>query len=407
MPDGFDAADIIAEATHEAIDAALTPLLKRIADLEAKLAAPAPAAVSVVRGIINRDNALILTMSDGTTQELGVVVGRDGADVDMAAVGQAVRDEVAKAVAPLLEAEVDEQAEPMTEAFIAPIVERAVIKAVEALPKPLDGKDADPSVVKAMVDEAVLEAVAALPVPKDGQSVTLDEAKPVIEAAVKEAVAAIPAPENGKDADQEAILAEVLRKAEEMVAAIDVAPAVKAEVAEAVAAIPPAKDGVGLAGAMIDRAGKLVVTLTNGETRELGCVVGADADTEELKAIILEAVGKIPVPKDGKDGINWDDLKIEHDGARTVTFRYARGENSKEFTITFPAIVYRGVFKDGETYARGDLATLDGSLWICNAEQTKARPGTGDPAWSLGAKKGRDGKDFDHPPRPRDPRIKS
>jgi hypothetical protein len=407
MADGLDAAAIIAEATHEAIDAAMSPVLKRLAELEAKMAAPQPR--SVTSAMISRENVLILTMSDGTLAELGVVVGKDGADVDMAAVGQAVRDEVAKAVAPMLEAKGGSQAEPVTEAFVAPIIEKAVERVVAALPKPQDGKSVDPGTVKAMVAEAVWEAMSALPPAKDGQSVTLDDVRPVIEAAVKEAAAALPKPENGKDADGGEMLGVLREELKEMVGGIDLTSVVKTAVDAAVTVIPPAKDGVGLAGAIIDREGSLVITLTNGEAKNLGIVVGKDGkdvDQGGIERAIADAVSKIEV-KDGQDGINWDDLTIEQDDARSVIFKYQRGERSKSFTVSFPAVIYRGVFEQDGTYAKGDLVTWDGCLWHCNVDETKTRPIGGAAAWTLAVKKGRDGKDFDRVAAPKDPRIKS
>lgn len=105
-----------------------------------------------------------------------------------------------------------------------------------------DGKSVTPEDVAPMIAEEVAKAVAQIPVPKDGASVTVD----------------------------------------------DVAPLIREEVVKAVAQIPPPKDGVGVAGATIDRDGNLVLTLTNGEAKNLGRVVGTDGKDGE----------------DGKDGIN-------------------------------------------------------------------------------------------------------
>jgi hypothetical protein len=44
----------------------------------------------------------------------------------------------------------------------------------------------------------------------------------------------------------------------------------------------PGKDGVGLANALIDRNGELVVTLTDGTTKNLGSVVSRQADSDEF-----------------------------------------------------------------------------------------------------------------------------
>jgi hypothetical protein len=47
---------------------------------------------------------------------------------------------------------------------------------------------------------------------------------------------------------------------------------------------------------------------------------------------------------------------------------------------------YRGVFKQGESYKRGELCTDQGGLWFCNAD-TQTRPGSG-PHWTLAVKSG-------------------
>ncbi|MEC9246286.1 MAG: hypothetical protein VYB05_16095 [Pseudomonadota bacterium] len=140
-------------------------------------------------------------------------------------------------------------------------------------------------------------------------------------------------------------------------------------------------DGVGLAGAVIDRSGNLILTLTDGSTRELGIVVGRDGQKGEPGQD----------GKDGADGLGFDDLEVVHDGLRTFTFRFAKGEQVKEFPFTLPVVLDCGVFKSGETYTAGDGVTWGGSFWIAQKDTTD-KPGEGD-GWRLAVKKGRDGKD--------------
>ncbi|EKF39928.1 collagen triple helix repeat-containing protein [Nitratireductor indicus C115] len=94
---------------------------------------------------------------------------------------------------------------------------------------------------------------------------------------------------------------------------------------------------------------------------------------------------------DGADGIGFDDLEVVHDGLRTFTFRFAKGEKMKEFPFTLPVVLDRGVFKAGDTYSAGDGVTWGGSFWIAQKD-TADKPGDGD-GWRLAVKKGRDGKD--------------
>lgn len=142
-------------------------------------------------------------------------------------------------------------------------------------------------------------------------------------------------------------------------------------------------DGVGLAGAMIDRAGELNVTLTNGEVRKLGPVIARDGDNGRDGS-------------DGKDGQSWEDMEVRRTGPRTIELSFDHGERRNTFELEFPVPLYRGVFSEGEAYQSGDMVTWAGSLWHCN-DATLDKPGEGAKAWTLAAKRGRDGKDFAGP----------
>lgn len=151
------------------------------------------------------------------------------------------------------------------------------------------------------------------------------------------------------------------------------------------------RDGVGLASAIIDRAGNLVVTMTDGSTKALGLVVGKDGRDGERGA-------------PGKDGLGWDDLEEElADDGRTIIRRYRRGDEVKEFRHALAVVLDRGVYRDGATYARGDAVSFGGSLWIAQADDVTEKPG-GD-GWRLAVKKGRDGRDGKdgRPPEPPKP----
>ena len=103
--------------------------------------------------------------------------------------------------------------------------------------------------------------------------------------------------------------------------------------------------------------------------------------------------GQPGVPgRDGQDGLGFDDLDIEHDGERGFTFRLRRGDRQKEWSFIMPVMLYRGVWAKDGRYSRGDAVTWRGSLWVAKAE-TSAKPDEASSAWTLCAKKGRDGKD--------------
>lgn len=142
---------------------------------------------------------------------------------------------------------------------------------------------------------------------------------------------------------------------------------------------PAGKDGTGLAGALIDRDGQLVVTLTDGSTKALGPVLGpAGKDGRD--------------GKDGADGLGFEDMEVIYNNSRTFTLKFHRHDLVKEFNFDVPVMLYAGVFKDGSQYSVGDAVTWAGSLWHCN-EATKEKPGETSKHWTLIAKRGRDGKD--------------
>lgn len=149
------------------------------------------------------------------------------------------------------------------------------------------------------------------------------------------------------------------------------------------------RDGVGLTGALISRDGNLVLTLSDGGIRELGAVVGKDADMDALAAIIIAEIEKMPKPCDGVDGFQLTDLSFEYDQDRTITMRFTSGDLVREAAFTLPVPIHRGLWKEG-AYTVGDMVIRDGSTWCCR-EDTTAMPGASTD-WILTAKRGRDGK---------------
>jgi len=105
-----------------------------------------------------------------------------------------------------------------------------------------------------------------------------------------------------------------------------------------------------------------------------------------------------PAGKDGADGLGFDDLTVLHDGERNLTLRFIKGERVKEFTVTIPTLIYRGIYTEGKTYEPGDVVTWGGSAWHCY-KATTVKPdavGRGPQAkdfWTLMVKEGREGKE--------------
>lgn len=186
------------------------------------------------------------------------------------------------------------------------------------------------------------------------------------------------------------------------------------------------KDGIGVMDAMIDREGNLILTLSNGQTKAVGAVVGKDGangtdgqpgrDVDPLfvQDFLSKELAKWPRPKDGLDGkdgapgLSPDDFDWDFNPeTRELRIALSRsGSVLAERTKVLDGMrIHRGVYEAGRTYEKGDSVSWDGSEWTAMA-QTKERPGNGSTPWKLtvkhgekgprGAdgKPGRDGKDL-------------
>ena len=144
------------------------------------------------------------------------------------------------------------------------------------------------------------------------------------------------------------------------------------------------------AGAVIDRDGALVLMMPDGSQTNLGQVVGRSVEPAAVAAMVRDEVAKIPPPR---DGFGFEDLSVQlADDERTLLLRFARGDKAKEFALTMPVVLDRGVFREGATYEKGDACTFGGSLWIAQGD-TSAKPDAPASNWRLAVKRGRDGKD--------------
>ncbi len=238
--------------------------------------------------------------------------------------GQAMGEEIRKAVAPLL-AEISE--------LKAQLAERPDFSA--------------------LIAQEVAKAAAAIRVPSDGQdglSVTIEDLQPLLDAATKSireeaagaisaAIRALPVPQDGKPGDKG----------------------------------DRGADGIGLAGALIDRDGALLVTLTDGTVKSLGPVVGKDG-------------------KDGADGISLDSFEMEYlEETHEVRIKAACGGRTKE--VRYPAGGLRpaGYWREGTAAKACEAWVHDGSLWIATKDTT-GKPQTKGDDWVIAARKGRDGE---------------
>jgi hypothetical protein len=126
-------------------------------------------------------------------------------------------------------------------------------------------------------------------------------------------------------------------------------------------------DGVGLAGAVIDRDGNLAITLTNGEVKALGQVVG-------------------------RDGIGLEEFEMEFDeSAHEVVMRASCAGRRKELRYPAGGIRPGGYWREGTLAKAGEVYTHDGSSY-CAKSDTHEKPDAKSPSWFLMVRKGRDGE---------------
>lgn len=185
----------------------------------------------------------------------------------------------------------------------------------------------------------------------------------------------------GADADEEEIVARLLVEIERAVEALPPPgrgekgdkgdPGEKGDKGE------PGQDGAGVADALIDRSGNLVLTLEDGRIRDLGPVVGRDGEAG-------------PEGKGGRDGFGFDDLSVSYDGRRGLSLLFERNGERKTFDFKMPIVLDAGVYREGQAYHAGDGVSCRGSFWIAQRD-TEAKPGESED-WRLAVKRGRDGR---------------
>lgn len=253
---------------------------------------------------------------------------------------------------------------------------------VELLRKELAEKDGARALdTLEIMHEAVKKAVAEIPKPKDGapgQSIDPEDVDAMVAAHLTKAMSDQVFP-NESD-----ICASVLSELSK-----SVQPMVAAEVKQAVGALPVPKDGVGVAEVFIDYEGHLIQTMTDGRTKDVGVVVGRDADMEALRATIMKTLDSWPKPKDGKDGLGFDDLEAVFDEHGRLSLKFSRGDESKTFRV--PCSVYRGIYRPDQTYEKGDVTTFGGSGFIAQKDGALGKPAECDD-WKMIVQRGRDAR---------------
>lgn len=285
---------------------------------------------------------------------------------DPEAFGAAMGDLIREAVEPLHEKIV--QLEKDLEGMAAQLQSEIASFNAEPIQGPAgnNGKDCDMEAVKAMVEEAV----KAVPVingkdgadGKDGvngehgKSVTIADVQPILDRAldvirteadaeVKEAIKALPVPKDGKDG----LNGNDGERGEK------------------------GSDGLGLAGAMIDRDGALQITLTNGEVKSLGAVVGKDGTN-------------------GLDGIGFESFELEYlPESHEIAVKASAAGRVKEMRYPAGGIRPGNYWREGTKAKAAEAWVHDGSLWIATKD-TSTKPDASGSDWIIAARKGRDGE---------------
>lgn len=315
---------------------------------------------------------------------------------DLDGIKAVLTEEVAKAFASI------EKPEPITVKDMIPEIRRAVAEEFCANP-PLPGepgRDADMEAISAEIERKFLE----LPKARDGNSVSLEEVLPEIRKAVAEEYAANPpaAGKDGKDIDVEAVGFRAYEIAQKLIGPVVAEAIDKAEFKDP--KLDPEVVRVEVARQIAD--------LPRPEDGK---------DGEGVKELLIDAEGILVVTttkgeikrvgrvvgRDGKDGekgtdgLGFEDMDefLDEDG-RTVVRRYASGDVVKEFRHTFRVPLDAGIWKEGQRYIKGDGVTYGGSWWIAQKDNPQGRPDSGNQDFRLAVKKGRDGKDGKAPPGP-------
>jgi hypothetical protein len=85
------------------------------------------------------------------------------------------------------------------------------------------------------------------------------------------------------------------------------------------------------------------------------------------------------------------DVEVDMRSERGFVIRITKASGAtitKDFTI--PSMVYKDLFREGTIYAKGDVVTWAGHMWVCKQE-TDAKPVEGD-VWRICVKRGQDAK---------------
>jgi len=327
------------EGLHDYLGKQFSPLLTRLVDLERLCGEQAKTIKALTATIDSQEKSLVRLQSDAdglkerVTHSVTVQEHRSLADLvgmlepvpeRLQALQTAINEEKTLAVG-----EAEQRSKRVYE-----VLER--LNALEAAPKPEDGKSVTVEDVQPMIADLVGKAVAAIEIPKpeDGKSVTVEDVQPMIADLVGKAVAAIPRAKDGRDAAHLEVLPSI-----DMAKSYD-------------------------RGTYARHAGGLWRSFeTTHEMRGWECIVR---------------------------GIQSFD--VQDDGNRMIILAGTLSDGTDiGKAIKYPVLLDQGVYRSDSTYERGDVVSYGGSMWIAQVEQPKAAPGLSE-EWRLSVKRGAPGK---------------
>jgi len=330
-------------------------------------------------------------------------------------IAELVGDYVERATAPLIEriaelearspfaaveARIDE-IERGLPALIATSAAPLVDERFASLPAPVNGRDADPDVIRQMVQAAVAE----IPLPKDGspgadgKDADMAVVAAMVEEAVGKAVSALPPAEPGapgRDVDMDVVSGMVAD-----------------QVREAISALPPAQDGKDGVDGANGRDVEDIQVIQNGSIVEFAFTVG---ETRSIFEIELPAG---PAGADGKDG---DTGERGPDGRVGKITKWTDAVHYENDIVTHAGSVYQalrdtghapphddwllivsagtdgaagrslnpsGTYQPDAVYRQLDIVMLNGSSFVALADEPGSCPGEG---WQLLAGVGKRGQ---------------
>lgn len=129
-------------------------------------------------------------------------------------------------------------------------------------------------------------------------------------------------------------------------------------------------DGLSISGAFVSLHGELVLVQSDGATKNLGHIVGAD----------------------GKDGESITDLQRLYDAeTHEIVETWTTQAGTKELRYPAGGLVARGFWEKGVKAKAGDVYTHNGSAWAAKKD-TDSEPAYMNTNWHLLVRKGADAK---------------